>query len=55
MTDALAQASPQGTEQMQKIFKLFENMNMKFVYDINVEDTGIAVKIKASMNNTAKK
>ncbi len=56
MTDALSQASatPKDTEQMKKMVELFEKLNIKFVYDVNVEDTGIVVKIKTSMNNASK-
>ena len=55
MTNALTQAAAtsQDTEEIKKMVKLFETLNIKFVYDVNVEDAGIAIKVKTSMNNAS--
>lgn len=54
ISESLAQTSPKDAEQMKKMVELFESLKMKFVYGINVEDSGIAIKLKGSINNDPK-
>ncbi len=54
LDDALNGTSEKEAEQMKQMFNMFEKLDMKFVYDINVEDKGIALNFKMSMKNTAK-
>jgi hypothetical protein len=53
MAGAIAQSSDKDAEQLKMMIEVFEKMNLKFVYDFSVEDSGIVFNFKASMNNTA--
>ncbi len=54
MSAGLAKAPAEDVEKMKNMITLFQNLKMKYVYDISIEEAGIAFNIKMTMNNAAK-
>ncbi len=55
ISGSLAQVPQQDAEEMKMMIKIFEKLDMKFVYDINVEDKGIVMNMKITMKNASNK
>ncbi len=54
LTEAVSKATPEEAEKINAMIKMFESVDMNFVYDLNVEENGIAFNSKVEMQNTAK-